>query len=81
MLAWLKYLKSNIADDDMGEDDEEMDLIDRKRVRRGSGSAHGKLDKDERGANLKKRPRVLVEVNICFELCKYGNLRYVTIQP
>ncbi|RVX18464.1 hypothetical protein CK203_006379 [Vitis vinifera] len=32
------------------------------RVRRGSGSAHGKLDKDERGANLKKRPRVLVEV-------------------
>ncbi|KAL6322059.1 hypothetical protein AAG906_003459 [Vitis piasezkii] len=55
-------LKDEDLDDDMGEDDEEMDLIDRKRVRRGSGSAHGKLDKDERGANLKKRPRVLVEV-------------------
>ena len=41
----------------MGEDDEEMDLIDRKRVRRGSGLAHGKLDKDERGANLKKREK------------------------
>ncbi|KAL6325836.1 hypothetical protein AAG906_026665 [Vitis piasezkii] len=55
-------LVNPILYDDMGEDDEEMDLIDRKRVRRGSGSAHGKLDKDERGANLKKRPRVLVEV-------------------
>ncbi|RVW52923.1 hypothetical protein CK203_072652 [Vitis vinifera] len=62
---YLKFnplLPMNTLDDDMGEDDDEMDLIDRKRVRRGSGSSHGKLDKDERGANLKKRPRVLVEV-------------------
>ena len=51
-----------------------MDLIDQKRVKKDSGSTHGKLDKDEPGTKLKKRSKVLVEVNMCFKLCKYDNL-------
>lgn len=74
ILASFKYLESNFADDDMTEEDDEIELIDRKRVKGGSVSNHGKLGKDEPGAKLKKRPRVLVEVSICFKLCQYDTL-------
>ncbi|KAF8390496.1 hypothetical protein HHK36_025022 [Tetracentron sinense] len=53
-------IDESLKDDDY--DDEEVDAADRKRVRRGSGSDFGKLEKDEPGTKLKKKARVLVEV-------------------
>ncbi|KAK4855374.1 hypothetical protein QYF36_006591 [Acer negundo] len=52
------------ADDDVGldDDDEEAVAVDRKRVRRESGLALKKLENEETGAKLKKKARVLVEV-------------------
>ncbi|XP_062158598.1 uncharacterized protein LOC133866034 isoform X3 [Alnus glutinosa] len=42
-------------------DEEEVEPVAGKRVRKETGLASGKLDKDEPGAKLKKRTRVLVE--------------------
>ncbi|KAL9372716.1 hypothetical protein Peur_034960 [Populus x canadensis] len=53
-----KYLKNN---DDASEDEEEMDSVDGKRVKRRSESAHQKMKEDER-RKLKKKAKVLVEV-------------------
>ncbi|XP_062158556.1 uncharacterized protein LOC133866012 isoform X2 [Alnus glutinosa] len=50
------------ADYDNGKDEEEVEPVAGKRVRKETGLASGKLDKDEPGAKLKKRTRVLVEV-------------------
>ncbi|KAJ8636898.1 hypothetical protein MRB53_011165 [Persea americana] len=47
------------------DDDEEIDANDRtnvKKLRRGSGSGLGKIDRDDSSAHLKKKARVLVEV-------------------
>jgi len=46
----------------MDADEEEVEPVAGKRVRKETGLASGKLDKDEPGAKLKKRTRVLVEV-------------------
>ncbi|XP_061956408.1 uncharacterized protein LOC133678191 [Populus nigra] len=53
-----KSLKNN---DDASEDEEEMDSVDGKRVKRRSESAHQKMKEDER-RKLKKKAKVLVEV-------------------
>ncbi|XP_062158586.1 uncharacterized protein LOC133866034 isoform X1 [Alnus glutinosa] len=45
----------------MDADEEEVEPVAGKRVRKETGLASGKLDKDEPGAKLKKRTRVLVE--------------------
>ncbi|KAL5783994.1 hypothetical protein ACOSQ2_006386 [Xanthoceras sorbifolium] len=62
----LAVANSRADDDDVGldddDDDEEAVAIDRKRVRRESGLALRKLEKEEPGAKLKKKARVLVEV-------------------
>ncbi|XP_062158565.1 uncharacterized protein LOC133866012 isoform X3 [Alnus glutinosa] len=47
---------------DYDNDEEEVEPVAGKRVRKETGLASGKLDKDEPGAKLKKRTRVLVEV-------------------
>ncbi|OVA20804.1 Mak16 protein [Macleaya cordata] len=60
-------IDESLKDDDYGgmgedgEDDEEMDALERKRVRRGSEPAVGKHEKDGH-AKSKKKARVLVEV-------------------
>lgn len=46
----------------MDADDEEVEPVPGKRVRKEPASGLRKLEKDEPGAKLKKRPRVLVEV-------------------
>ncbi|KAH8492980.1 hypothetical protein Peur_072434 [Populus x canadensis] len=51
-------LKNN---DDASEDEEEMDSVDGKRVKRRSESAHQKMEEDERRKS-KKKAKVLVEV-------------------
>lgn len=48
----------------MDDDDEETVAVDRKRARRESNLALRKLEKDEPGAKLKKKARVLVEVRV-----------------
>ncbi|KAG6753120.1 hypothetical protein POTOM_043164 [Populus tomentosa] len=53
-----KSLKNN---DDAPEDEEEMDSVDGKRVKRRSESAHQKTEEDERRKS-KKKAKVLVEV-------------------
>ncbi|KAI5569260.1 hypothetical protein POPTR_012G085300v4 [Populus trichocarpa] len=53
-----KSLKNN---DDASEDEEEMDSVDGKRVKRRSESAHQKMEEDERRKS-KKKAKVLVEV-------------------
>ncbi|KAG6754100.1 hypothetical protein POTOM_042108 [Populus tomentosa] len=53
-----KSLKNN---DDAPEDEEEMDSVDGKRVKRRSESAHQKMEEDERRKS-KKKAKVLVEV-------------------
>ena len=50
----------------MDEDDEELVAIDRKRTRKDSASALKRLETNIPGAKSKKRPRVLVEVRICY---------------
>ncbi|KAK9283987.1 hypothetical protein L1049_012245 [Liquidambar formosana] len=58
-------INESYADDDnvgVDEDDEEMVAVDRKRVRKESALALRRLEKDEAGTKLKKKPRVLVEV-------------------
>ncbi|XP_057955985.1 uncharacterized protein LOC131149507 [Malania oleifera] len=47
--------------DDLKEDDE-VDAVDQKKVRKGSGSDFGKLEQGLASTKLKKKPRVLVEV-------------------
>ncbi|XP_058074832.1 uncharacterized protein LOC131223434 isoform X1 [Magnolia sinica] len=49
----------------MDEDGEEMDAVDQtnvKRLRKGSGSGQGKFDSEDLNSKLKKKARVLVEV-------------------
>lgn len=46
----------------MDADEEEVEPVAGKRVRKETALASGKLDKEEPGAKLKKRARVLVEV-------------------
>ncbi|KAL5839811.1 hypothetical protein ACOSQ4_012419 [Xanthoceras sorbifolium] len=65
----LAIAKSHADDDDSknvglddDDDDKETVAIDRKRVRRESGLALRKIEQDEPGAKLKKKARVLVEV-------------------
>ncbi|KAJ0052272.1 hypothetical protein Pint_03328 [Pistacia integerrima] len=59
----LAITKFHADDDDVGvDDDEETVAVDRKRERRESNLALRKLEKDETGAKLKKKARVLVEV-------------------
>ncbi|KAL5774738.1 hypothetical protein ACOSP7_012295 [Xanthoceras sorbifolium] len=67
----LASAKSHADDDDSknvglddDDDDKETVAIDRKRVRRESGLALRKLEKEEPGAKLKKKARVLVEVRV-----------------
>ncbi|KAL5839816.1 hypothetical protein ACOSQ4_012424 [Xanthoceras sorbifolium] len=45
-------------------DDKEAVAIDRKRVRRESGLALRKLEKEEPSAKLKKKARLLVELRV-----------------
>ncbi|XP_065858163.1 uncharacterized protein [Euphorbia lathyris] len=52
----------NVGAEDDDDDDEEMEKVDRKRERRETYLASKKLAKDEAGAKLKKKPRVVVEV-------------------
>ena len=68
-----------ICNADGVDDDEEIDANDRtnvKKLRRGSGSGLGKIDRDDSSAHLKKKARVLVEVNfiILFFPAKKCNL-------
>ncbi|KAJ0111437.1 hypothetical protein Patl1_03387 [Pistacia atlantica] len=58
----LAITKFHTDDDDVGVDDEETVAVDRKRERRESNLALRKLEKDEPGVKLKKKARVLVEV-------------------
>ncbi|KAB1207843.1 hypothetical protein CJ030_MR7G004135 [Morella rubra] len=60
----LAIARSDVDDDnvEMGADDEEVEPVPGKRVRKEPASGLRKLEKDEPGAKLKKRPRVLVEV-------------------
>ncbi|XP_062164892.1 uncharacterized protein LOC133871464 [Alnus glutinosa] len=51
---------------DYDNDEEEVEPVAGKRVRKETGLASGKLDKDEPGAKLKKRARVLVELDDFF---------------
>lgn len=48
--------------EDAPEDEEEMDSVDGKRVKRRSESAHQKMEEDERRKS-KKKAKVLVEVS------------------
>lgn len=52
--------------DEDEEDDEALVAIDRKRTRKDSASALKRLETNIPGAKSKKRPRVLVEVRICY---------------
>ena len=52
-------------------DDEETVAVDRKRERRDS---QRKLEKDEPGAKLKKKTRVLVEVKILQHVKRNGSV-------
>lgn len=49
--------------DDASADDEDMDTLDHKRVKRRLEGAHGKLEKAE-PRRSKKKPRVVVEVSM-----------------
>ena len=60
-------------------DDDEVNAVEEKRVRRRSKSAHEKSEKDEPSTMLKKKPRIHVEViiliniKLCFfQSCKYS---------
>ena len=62
--------------DDAHEDEEEMDSVDGKRVKRRSESAHQKMEEDERRKS-KKKAKVLVEVSdhghiISFQLLAFS---------
>jgi hypothetical protein len=58
---WNKKKEFNVAVG-MDADEEEVEPVAGKRVRKETALASGKLDKGEPGAKLKKRARVLVEV-------------------
>lgn len=67
----------------MDEDDEEMVAVDRKRVRKESALALRRLEKDEAGTKLKKKPRVLIEVKVynLVVLHKYSALYINSVDP